>query len=51
MYKNIEHIIDDTISELDKVSYNSDIEYDPDNDSYYNDKESYISNELQEDII
>jgi len=49
--KNIEHIIDDTISELDKVSYNSDIEYDPDNDSYYNDKESYISNELQEDII
>ena len=49
--KNIEHIIDDNISELDKVSYNSDIEYDHDNDTYYSDKESYISNELQEDII
>jgi len=54
--KKIENIIDDNISELDKASYNSDIDYendnDNDNDSYFMyDKESDLSNELQEELI
>lgn len=50
--KKIEDIIDDNISELDKASYISDIEFDIENDSYDTDElESTNSNELQEDLL